>query len=68
MSIQPGAYRQLFLRALTALEPFATEEDKEAIEYYRKLLNDPSYKFGQYTPGGRGDSANYACGELFFRS
>jgi len=66
--ITPGSYRQLFLKALAALEPVASPEDKEAIKHYNKILQDENYKLVNTAQSQGLQQQYYSSGELFFRS
>lgn len=48
-NIPAGAYRELFIKALTFYEAHAkhTPEELAAIRYYATLLHNPDYQFGK---------------------
>lgn len=63
MKPTPGAYRGLFIKALSAYSENTelTPEDRELVQHYITLLHDTNYKFGKVTQGEK----IYSPGELF---
>ncbi len=49
MSVKPGAYRELFTKALLVLmeQPQTSEEEKSACQYYIDILKNKEYVFGK---------------------
>lgn len=52
--IKTGAYRQLFLDALSLYKASADPEEFHVIDHYTKLLNNHEYKFGVVNMGNLG--------------